>query len=46
MPQCDILTANAVSINWQPPENDNGAPVTRYLLRGRAAGDEFVRYAA
>lgn len=40
VPTCNLLTATAVEVCWNVPDNDYGAVVDEFLLRGRAAGDE------
>lgn len=36
------ILSDSVQIFWSLPLKDNGAPITDYMLQGRAVGDEFV----
>ena len=33
--------ANSLWIRWQPPENDGGAPLTKYIVQWKPAGQDF-----
>ena len=34
------VTADAITLKWQPPADDGGAPVERYLVEKRAKGSD------
>lgn len=40
-PLSNAIMPHAVHLRWSPPADNNGAVVVRYILEGRAVGDEF-----
>ena len=38
-PEIEKVTKDAVSLAWQPPKEDGGAPITNYIVEMRRVGD-------
>ena len=39
------MKPDSAIVNWSPPENDGGSPVTNYILEYRRAGDKVWKAA-
>lgn len=42
-PISTFVTSRSAQLFWVPPERDNGAAITRYILKGKSTGGDYVK---